>query len=240
MHPAVKRTHELLLLLCMLGLQACAQQPAAKEPSLLAPNAIDGIALLPPPPAPGTHEDAIDVAAVKQAQLTRTPEEETAARAEVELFIDDFQPAIGPWFVESRLPKTWAFFRQVMRESKDITARPKEFWKRPRPYLTDSSIKPFKPEKSYAYPSGHAAGGTEYAILLAELIPEHKAEILRTGQGIGWHRVVAGVHHPSDVLAGRVLGQRVAQQLLASPAVQLKLMELRAEIAAARGQAASP
>jgi hypothetical protein len=34
------------------------------------------------------------------------------------------------------------------------------------------------------------------------------------GQEIGWDRVVAGVHFPSDVYAGQVLGRALAQALL--------------------------
>lgn len=219
-----------LPLVAVLLLHGCAQHAAAPDPQLSAPVTVDGIALLAPPPEPGTRENDIDVAAVKQVSSTRTAQETAAARAEIELFIDDFQPVIGPWFSEHGLPRTWAFFHHIEKKTKAITDKPKKFWKRPRPYVTDTSIEVLQPEASYAYPSGHSTRGTVYAALLAELIPERKEQILRQGRDIGWHRVIAGVHHPTDIQAGRVLGQQIARHFLADTGYQKELAEVRAEI----------
>jgi acid phosphatase (class A) len=52
---------------------------------------------------------------------------------------------------------------------------------------------------------------------------------LKRGQEIGWDRVIAGVHFPSDVYAGRVLGQTLAQAMLKSPDFQRRLTQAKAE-----------
>jgi acid phosphatase (class A) len=59
---------------------------------------------------------------------------------------------------------------------------------------------------SASYPSGHATVGAMMAILLAEMVPERRAALFACGWEYGDARVVSGVHFPSDVEAGRVLG----------------------------------
>ena len=72
------------------------------------------------------------------------------------------------------------------------------------------------------------------ALLLAELFPEQKEAILEVGRQIGWDRVLIGKHFPTDVNAGRVLGQAIVRELLASPAFQHDLAEAKAEAQAAQ------
>ena len=60
---------------------------------------------------------------------------------------------------------------------------------------------------------------------------------LKRGQEIGWDRVIAGVHFPSDVYAGRVLGRALAQAMLKSSDFQGRLMQAKAEFES-RGKAA--
>ena len=48
---------------------------------------------------------------------------------------------------------------------------------------------------------------------------------------IGWNRVVAGVHYPSDILAGRVLGQAIVREMRRNPQFIHDLAEVKAELA---------
>ena len=58
------------------------------------------------------------------------------------------------------------------------------------------------------------------------------------GLNVGWHRVLAGVHFPSDIQAGRVLGMAIAARMINSPAFQADLAAVKAELAAKRAPAA--
>ena len=89
-------------------------------------------------------------------------------------------------------------------------------------------------EKSSGYPSGHSTRGTVYSLVLAEVFPEHKEAILEIGRNIGWDRVLIGMHFATDIYAGRVLGQAIVRELLASPAFQSDLAEAKAEAQAAQ------
>jgi acid phosphatase (class A) len=63
-------------------------------------------------------------------------------------------------------------------------------------------------ETSYSpsYPSGHATVGAMMAILLAQMVPERRDALFALGWEYGEARVISGVHYPSDVEAGRILG----------------------------------
>ena len=111
-------------------------------------------------------------------------------------------------------------------------------WKRPRPYIADpvrfdKVIEP-DPNATPTYPSGHATRATLYALILVELFPEHRDEILAKARESGWLRVQGGVHTPLDIFAGRTLGQAIAQAFLRNPEFQHDLAEVKAEIAAAK------
>jgi hypothetical protein len=98
-----------------------------------------------------------------------------------------------------------------------IIACPKEHFNRWRPYQYDARLLYGKMEANPGYPSGHATRGWLYALLLERLFPEKREAILEKGREIGWDRVRLGMHFPSDVWAGQVLGQAIWQELMANP-----------------------
>jgi acid phosphatase (class A) len=217
------------------------------QESYLASSHLDGIALLPPPPTEGSSEAAADLATVRAVFHGRTPAQESLATQDAKLSFFLFSPAIGPWFQPGKLPKTEALYLRVRKAIQPAISAPKNHWKRRRPYQVDEQLSLGKPEPSYSYPSGHSTCGTVYAAVLAEVFPQKREAILAIGREIGWDRVIIGKHFPTDVFAGRVLGQAIARELLASPAFQRDLAEAKAEadamcdgIAAKRPQQTGP
>lgn len=212
----------------------------AVEP-YLATNALDSIALLPPPPSIEAVEQAADLAAVRAA-FKATPEaERLRAEAEASLVVDRFAPVIGEWFVPDRLPKTAHLLERAKLCARAPVAAAKEFWKRPRPYELDAELRfGHKPESSYSYPSGHSTVGTVQALVLAALVPDRRDAILERGRRIGWDRVRTGKHFPSDVYAGRTLGQAIFRALQSNAEFQRDLEAAKAEVAAARQAALAP
>jgi acid phosphatase (class A) len=85
---------------------------------------------------------------------------------------------------------------------------------------------------SYAssYPSGHAAVGVMLAIVLGEMIPEQRAPLLVFGREYGNARVISGVHFPSDVEAGRILGALLAELMQQDARFQNDLCSARSEL----------
>jgi len=143
-----------------------------------------------------------------------------------------FSPAIGSILEPGKFPKTEAFFEGVRRDAAAATAAAKQYWKRPRPYTVEPSLASGKPEKSFGYPSGHSTEAMVLALVLADLLPEQREEVLAIGRNIGWHRVWIARHYPTDIYAGRVFAQAILRELKASTEFQRDLAEARAEIEA--------
>jgi acid phosphatase (class A) len=91
-----------------------------------------------------------------------------------------------------------------------------------------------KLSKDGSYPSGHAALGWAWALVLAEASPAQTNVLLARGHAFGQSRVVCGVHWQSDVDAGRLMGSATVARLHADPVFQAQLKAAAAEINAAR------
>jgi acid phosphatase (class A) len=204
----------------------------------LGSNAPNALLLLPPPPALGSVEDLADRDAAFRVYSTCTPKQFAIGVEQQRLTVFHLTAEILPWFQAGKFPKTEALFKQVTDESFLVSRPIKLVWKRQRPYITDpvrfSKVIEPDPNPTPTYPSGHATRATLYAQILVELFPEHRDAILAKACESGWLRVQGGVHTPLDIFAGRTLGQAIAQALLRSPAFQLDLAEVKAEIAAAK------
>ncbi len=216
--------------LAALVLALAVRLPAAYLP----PGTPDAIALLAPPPAAGSAEDKFDLEGTYTVYTSATPAEIALGKDENKLTIFHYAPAIGAWFVPGKFPKTEALFKEVEAEAKAVTDNAKNHWKRPRPYHLDPVRFPHSIEHEspthYSYPSGHSTRGTVFTLLLAELFPDKREAILAKGRETGWLRVQGGVHYPTDIYAGRVLGQELARDFLRSPEFQADLAAAKAEL----------
>jgi len=220
----------------LLAFFAASLRAGETKPKYLGKGQPDAIILLAPPPVAGSPEDAVDLETTFQAYRTATPAERARGIDEINLTIFHFAPAIGPWFAPGKFPKTEALFKEVEAEAKAVTSRGKKHWQRIRPYHVDPARFPnaieHEERTDYSYPSGHSTRATVFALLLAEIFPDKHDALLAISRNIGWRRVEGGVHYPTDIYAGRVLGQAVVRELLANPAFQHDLAEAKAELAA--------
>jgi acid phosphatase (class A) len=194
----------------------------------------DSAEVLAPPPPAGSAEQAADLAEVVAVHHGATSNEIALAFSEKKFSAFTFTPAIGEFFRAEKLPKTEAFFQRVQKDAAAVTDTAKELWKRPRPYTVDPSLASGKLEKSFSYPSGHATEGMVLALVLADLFPDKKDDIIAIGRGIGWHRVCIARHYPTDIYAGRVFAKAIVRDLKDSAAFQKDFAEVKAELAAAR------
>ena len=195
------------------------------------------LTLLAPPPTAGSSEDKADLESAYAVASMATPEQVAQAKDEVKLTIFHFAPVIGPWFQAGRFPKLEALFKEIEAESKVVTSQGKKAWQRPRPYVVDPVRFPHAVEHEkptdYSYPSGHSTRATVYALMLAEIFPAHREALMAKGREIGWRRVQGGVHYPTDVYAGRVLGQALARDLLANASLRADLAAAKVELGSA-------
>jgi acid phosphatase (class A) len=218
-----------VLCLSFISLPLCAQ-----DTHYLPPGQPDVVALLPPPPLPGSPEQAADMQEVRTISRSAPSNDVAVAFTEKEFTIFNFTPAIGSFFQPGKFPKTEAFMRSVQTDAATVTDNAKDLWKRPRPFMIDPTLATGKLEKSFSYPSGHSTESMVLALVLADLFPEKRDAIIAEARTIGWHRVEIARHYPTDIYAGRVLAQAIVRQMKQNPDYQHDFAAAQAEIAAAQ------
>lgn len=222
------------LVLVLFSLAVAVSSLSAAETPYLPAGKPDAIALLAPPPLPGSPEQAADLAQVSAVYHACTSNDLAAAYSEKSFSVFNFTPVIGDFFQSNNLPKTTAFFERVQKQAETVTDRAKNFYKRPRPYTVDPSLANDKLEKSFSYPSGHSTESMTLALVLADLFPDKHDAILAKARSIGWHRVEIARHYLTDIYAGRVLAQAIVREMKQNPDFQKDFAEAQAEIAAAQ------
>ena len=83
--------------------------------------------------------------------------------------------------------------------------------KRNRPHDAIQGFKAFlKPSDKFSFPSGHTAGAFLMATLISHYYPDFAPFAFLMAVLIGCSRVLLGVHFPTDILAGMILGVSTA------------------------------
>jgi undecaprenyl-diphosphatase len=78
---------------------------------------------------------------------------------------------------------------------------------RERPYITHSVIQcASAPLDRYSFPSGHTLHAISFTLLTAGHFPEWTGPLIGFALLIAMSRVVLGLHYPTDVAAGALLG----------------------------------
>ena len=88
----------------------------------------------------------------------------------------------------------------------------KRLVRRPRPFLTDPNLVPVYRPGEYSFPSGHTSSVFSAMTSLSRVYPKWYviAPSFLWAAGVGYSRMYLGVHYPTDVTAGAVLGTGTA------------------------------
>lgn len=196
------------------------------------PGQIDLGKLLAPAPDPKSEIHARDLGAVLEAQKSRTPAQVDQAVGDNALSVYRFADVLGPAFSAERLPKLDAFFKRVFNDSRILVLTSKDVWDRPRPYVVSGEVDTVgeRPKAPGSYPSGHAIFGYLSAILLANMVPEQVVALYERGHRYGTNRVLAGVHFPTDLEAGRIAATVIAAGLMQNPQFQSEFEAAKEEL----------
>jgi acid phosphatase (class A) len=203
----------------------------------------DSLALLPLPPAAGSAAQSADNQAYEQAKALRQ-----GARGQM-AFDDNnlkfpaaasvFNCAMG-WHISAEdTPHINMLLRRTLIDAGLSTYKAKNHYQRTRPFATfkESTCAPKEDAtlaKDGAYPSGHAALGWAWALVLAEVSPERTDALLQRGHAFGQSRVICGAHWQSDVDAGRLVGSAAVARQHNDPIFTAQLAAAKAEAVHAR------
>lgn len=215
----------------MLASSTCASFAEEAKPFTDAAD-VKLVELLAPPPANDSDETRSELGVVLTMQVTRTAAMEKAAIADAQEDVWRFADVVSdPAFSKEKLPKFSAFFDRIVATEAAVVDPAKKTWMRPRPHLYSDLVKPIvELSKSGAYPSGHATLGTLMGIVLSEMIPEKRAAIMARAKDYAHNRLVAGIHFPSDIEAGRIAGTVIAEAIGTHEDFRTEFEAARAEL----------
>jgi len=190
---------------------------------------LDGLDLtaVPAAPADGSAADKEDFRVLYDWQARRTPAQCAAARGEMEHNYEVFFGKISP-FGSPTPAGVKTFFNNVSKDSVAAHTYLKQAYQRQRPFVRDPGLKPcIARVQGLSYPSGHSAMARLFALILGDLVPARRAEFLARADEAALNRVIGGVHHPTDIAAGKALADALYKALLKKPAFRSDLAALK-------------
>lgn len=179
--------------------------------------------LLPPPPAPGTAAQAANILLLNTVMATASPAMVANAQADVVPSVFDFSNVLGAGFNAQNLPLTNAFFNKVTINTQNTNI------------ALDRTYNSQGPVTAASYPSAHTVLGYIDGVLLGEMLPEKKDQLLTYGVQFGLNRLILGQHWPTDVGAGQMEATFLLPILSASPQFQSDFNLAKAELRAQQG-----
>jgi len=205
----------------------------------------NSLALIPPPPAPGSAAFALDEEVARNSFALRGTPRFTLAAGDFDLklphFVSEFSCALGAQITKEDCPYLYNLLCRSFSDIGMSTHAAKDYYKRARPFqqngepLAVPEMRSFL-EKDPSYPSGHTALGWGFALILSELAPERADEILARGRAFGESRIVCNHHWFSDVVWGRAMGAATVARLHADPTFRADIEAARSEMATIRAK----
>jgi acid phosphatase (class A) len=244
---------------CVLALAcvATAQTPTANAPTpmgaaplpngYLAGREPDTVLVVPQSPEPGSPRDEADRAIFKATRTLDGTPRWALAQNDVKLsvadFLRDFSCAVGVSLTEKNAPALVTLVRKTFPDMVVAYSRPKDLYRRPRPYLRDPGAictpRSDLLDKSFDYPSGHATFAWTTGLILAEAAPDRAGPVLARARAFGESRAVCGVHSASAVTEARTAGAVLFAALEADSAFRNDLAAARSEMTALRASPAA-
>lgn len=222
------KNHFKIILLALLLTGICPAKDVAVWPM---PPVSYFVERIPPPPKEGDAADVSDLDYVLAVQASATPEQIAHSQRTAKLNpFDIFSEVLGPGFTAENYPQTGTLLKQVKETGEAVKEELKAYYARRRPvdaHEKEGVVAHVGRDVSYSYPSGHSLRGWLSALVLGQLDPSKKYQLLNCGAQVGWDRVLAGVHYQTDTIASRAVGRLIFDRLMAEPSFVEQLDKVR-------------
>ncbi|MFT5883409.1 MAG: hypothetical protein ACI9FG_001924 [Crocinitomicaceae bacterium] len=171
------------------------------------------------PEVPPTNDSAqtrteLDILLERQGQ--RTTKDVLAIKREIKPSGHRFL-GISPLSTKAKKqkPHTHQLLSSANTELAKVVFYYKHHFNRVRPSYLESQLTTAIPNPSHpAYPSGHATQSMIFALLLAELLPAEREQLIKEAKVVARNREISGVHYASDSAAGFTLAQGLVEEFL--------------------------
>ena len=239
----------LLLAVSLASAQTSAPTSTPSPPvtTYITPEALFQASPLPPGPPAGSTAAAADlqavlaVQAVLAAQQQRTPADVQDALRDADrgpvAWAQDAE-GLGATFTEQRYPATTALLLALHEDMRAVNrAGNTEKGHRARLGVVDSRIQSIFAEnltQTASYPSARSASSRVWALLLADIFPDRRAALHARADRTAELRLLGGAHFPSDILAGKQVGDRYYLQFSGNAGFQQALRKAMNEAKAAK------
>lgn len=199
----------------------------------------DSLALVSPPPAEGSAGFALDQAVHAAAQAVRNGPRGALATRDADLRFPRaaqiFECALRKSITPESTPRLYLLLQRSMVDAGMATYSAKDHYNRQRPFVhfiettcTPDDEATLRGDGSY--PSGHAAIGWAWALILVQVAPGQADELLARGRSFGESRLVCNAHWQSDVLAGQMVASATVARLNADANFLADVAAVREEL----------
>ena len=218
-------------------------QPQRPQGYLAEADRPDLTRILPGPPAAGSSGALADARMFAETRSLNGSARWRQAQADVsDDHVDRFKDAIGFTIDMRRAP---VFARLLARFGADrsaVVGLAKRHWQSARPFVGNDM--PICEPRTAAlvangdYPSGHAASGMAFALLLSELLPDRATLLLARGRDYADSRRICGSHSASAVEGGMLAAAAIMAAAHGSAAFRDYMIRARSELDAMRSSPA--
>jgi acid phosphatase (class A) len=234
----IRTSHDASFAALALFLAMVTGTPASAAADCVPLEPIPFATLLLPPPANGGEESMAELHELQLLESWRTPAQAEYAKADHDRTLERFLAGMKI-ALPAKPTVAMHFFDCVAESAEKAVGDAKRHFNRIRPYKYDNSwlhiLKKVAADDSPSYPSGHATYGMVVGLLLADMLPEQKADIMQRIENFGMSRLVSGVHFRSDVYAGEIAGAVIVATFFKDEAFRAEYDKARSDLRKAFG-----
>lgn len=203
----------------------------------------DSLALLPPPPKPGSAAFGLDEAVHKADFGMKGSKRWQLATQDAELRFpkaaSHFSCSLDIGISQKATPNLYRLLHRTFVDAAHSTHLAKVHYQRIRPFMMHHETTCTPDDEAFlrkngSYPSGHSTIGWTWALVLSEISPKQTNALVARGRAFGQSRLFCNAHWQSDVMEGRIMGAAVFARLQSNPQFQADLKLAKQDIIKAR------